>query len=371
MRRRQDVVIAGAGIFGSAIARELARRGIRTTVLEGDATGTATPAAGGMLAPLAEARQPGPFLELALASAARYPAFVASLLEETGADVGFRRGGKLQVAQTDTDAEALAAQFAWQRAAGHDTEWLDMATLHSREPGIARDATAAIFHPDECRVDARRLADALRRAAAAAGATFRTGTALAVLQEGGHATGVALDDGESLEAGSVVIAAGAWSGHIRGPRDLRLYPVRGQMLALNAPHFQPPHVIQSAHCYLIPRRGHIIVGSTMERAGFDAATTESGIAGLHAAATAVIPALARAPVSESWAGLRPATEDGLPILGAEPEVPRLFYATGHFRNGILLAPITGHAIASLIAGENPGLDLRAFSAARFPLATHG
>ena len=371
MSRRQDVVIAGAGIIGCAIARELALRGIATTVLEGEATGTATPAAGGMLAPLAEAEQPGPFLQLALASASRYAAFVASLREETGEDVGFERGGKLQVAQAERDAEALAAHFEWQRAAGHDTEWLDAATLHSREPDIARDATAAIFHPEECRVDARRLARALRMAAAAAGAKFRSGTALAVLQEAGHATGLALDDGDAIEAGTVIIAAGAWSGQIRGPRDLQLRPVRGQMLALDAPHFQPPHVIQSAHCYLVPRRGRIIVGSTMEDAGFNAATTESGVAGLRAAAARIVPALARVAIAESWAGLRPATPDGLPVLGAEPEVPRLFYATGHFRNGILLAPITGYVIAALVAGESPGMDLQAFSASRFPLAAHG
>src|SRR5690606_19637630 len=210
---------------------------------------------------------------------------------------------------------------------------------------------------------------ALWAAAARAGAEFRLGVpAAGVLgADDGRATGVELASGERLEAGAVVVAAGCWSALLGGlPRKLPVEPVRGQMLAVGA---VPPvlgRTIMAEHCYLIPTAdGRVLIGATLERAGFRACVTPAGLRQLVDAATAAVPGLAAAPVVEVWAGLRPGTPDDLPILGADPDVPNLFYATGHYRNGILLTPITAGIVGDLVTGSEPGVPLAPFSPARF------
>ncbi|HEX6940003.1 MAG TPA: glycine oxidase ThiO, partial [Longimicrobiales bacterium] len=358
--RAPDVVIVGGGVIGCALAWELARRGAGVTVVEREVPGrAATWAAGGMLAPVAEAEQPGPFLRLALASLHAWPAFVEAAREASGVPIEYRATGKLCVALDDEQAAALEAAYRWQRAGGHAVDWLDGNQARALEPALSPAVRAGALVAQDHWVDNRALARALWVAATRAGATVRTGIAAVALRSGRASggsmavEGVALDDGETIDAGAVVIAAGCWSGALAGlPRSLPVAPVRGQMVAVRT---VPPvlrRTVMAGHTYLIPRAdGRITIGSTAERAGFRAHVTPAGIASLLTAAMRVAPALADAPLVSTWAGLRPGTPDGCPILGADPDVEGLFYATGHFRNGILLAPITATLLAEAVSGE--------------------
>jgi glycine oxidase len=230
------------------------------------------------------------------------------------------------------------------------------------------------------RVDNRRLGAALWAAAAKAGVRFHLGTAAVEIRTDGGATarvtGVRLEDGTSLTTDRVVVAAGAWSGQLRGlPRALPVRPVRGQMFAVRITGVPDPYApikpalhrtIMTEDCYIVPREGGtVVVGATVEEVGFAAGPTPRGIAGLLAAAARAVPALADLPLVETWAGFRPGTPDGLPILGADPDVAGLYYATGHYRNGILLTPATALLLADELSGRAPALPLDRFGIERF------
>ena len=365
-----DVLVAGAGIIGCAAALELCRRGLRVEVVEPGTPGMeATWAAGGMLSPLGEAPGAGPFLRLGRASLARYPAWVAGIVEASGAAVEYRRHGKLEVAVDEPAEEALRAALGWRRAEGARVEWLGAEEARRLEPALAPSVRGALLLEEDHAVDNRALARALWAAAAGAGVTFRLGARVhAVERSGERATGVRLADGERLAAGAVVVAAGCWSGAVGGlPGPLPVFPVRGQMVAAGA--VPPPIervVVAPGLAYLVPRaEGRVVVGSTMERTGFHAVPTLAGVGGLMAAAARLVPALAEAALLEAWAGLRPGTPDDLPILGEDPRLPGLFYATGHFRNGILLAPITAALIAAQVTGGEPPLAVEGLGVERF------
>lgn len=379
-----DVVIIGAGIIGLATAWELARRGVAVTVVERGTPGqAATWAAGGMLAPLAEARRPGPLLELSLAALERYAAFAEAVRDASGIDVEYTGGGKLVVAMSEAEEAKLREQCEWQRASGFAVELMDGDEAHRREPALSLAVRAALFLPLDCQVENRRLAQALWLATARAGVEFRLGVGAAGVRTSSAADagrrgrgarrsprarvlGVVLADGELIAAERVIVAAGSWSGQLDGlPRDLPVEPVRGQMLAVET---IPPvlrRVVLTPGCYLIPRAGRVIVGATMERVGFRSYPTPAGVHSLLDAAVQAVPALAQAPLLEVWAGLRPGTPDDLPILGPDPAADGLFYATGHFRNGVLLAPVTADILADLVTGETPELELAAFGPERF------
>lgn len=367
-----DVAIIGGGVIGCALAWRLARRGYDVVLFDAGEPGRAASwAAGGMLSPLAEAVQPGPFLDLAVASLARYPEFVRALLDATGTSPDYRTAGKLQLALDDTQVETLRAQRRWQHAAGHRTEWLDAGAARALEPALTPVVRGALLLPDDHSIDPRLLTSGLRAAAVRSGARVYAHTrVISVLTTGDaprHVTGVRLADGATQRAHHAIVAAGAWSGGIDGlPRALPIEPVRGQMLALRPERPRIDHVLLTERCYLIPRSdGRVIVGSTMERAGYQAETTDAALAALREAAIAAVPELARAGVAESWAGLRPATPDALPVIGTDPEVAGLVYATGHFRNGILLTPITVELVEALVAGMEPALSLAPFAPERF------
>jgi glycine oxidase len=370
----ERVVVIGGGVIGASIAWRLARAGADVVVLEDRArAGAATLAAGGMLAPLAEAHAPGAFLDLGLDSLHRWPDFVAELEAETGLAVGYARAGKLIAALSAAEADDLAAAHAWQPRAGlTGTEVLDGAHARGLEPALSPEVRAAVLIHDDHRVDNVALAEALERAARLAGARWLSSCATRLVTAGDRVSGIETAEREPVEADVVVLAAGAWSGQLAGlPRALPVRPVRGQMLALRPARPTFGRTLAGAACYIVPRPdGRVVVGSTMEEAGYDATTTPDGLANLRTAAVRLVPSLGDAARAGAWAGLRPATPDELPILGREPDVHGLVYATGHFRNGILLAPLTADAIAATILGTSD-VDLSAYSAARFEGAAAG
>jgi glycine oxidase len=361
-----DVVVIGAGVQGSSVALRLAQAGRKVVVLERAVPGAeASSAAGGILSPGVEAVEPGPFYALCRASLARYPAFAREVEALSGMSVGLRTLGTLEVALDDDHAKILAARADKILAHGLPVEVLDDAAVRRLEPAISPEARGALFFADEASLDPRALARASYVAAARAGATFVTGQVRRIVTEGGRATGVEHDSGR-IEAGAVVLAAGSWSllveGHGLPAGAVR--PVRGQIAVLDT---RPPllsRVVFSGHGYVVPRPdGRILCGSTMEEVGFEKAVTAGGLRHVLDVGIGIAPALERAPVVETWSNFRPASPDGEPILGTGT-VPGLLYATGHTRNGILLAPITADAIAAAILGRPPPVDLAPFSAAR-------
>jgi glycine oxidase len=363
-----DVAIVGGGIIGCALAAELARRGARVTVVERGQPGMeASSAAAGMLGPRAEADTPGPFLALGVASLAMYPAAIAALREETGIDPEYQRDGILYVALSDGEAARLAARARWQRRAGCPVERLSARDARAAEPELRDDIRMALRFPADHRLDNVRLARAYAVLASRRGAALRTGVAVrSIRAEGGRAVGLETDAGR-VAAGAVVNAAGAWAGELATPgRTVPVRPVRGQMATLTAAHPPVRHAIYSHGVYVVPRRdGRVLVGSTYEDAGFDKRVTGEALAGILARALRLAPVLRDASFTTAWAGLRPGTPDDQPILGADPDVEGLFHATGHYRNGILLAPVTARALAELVLAGRTSYDLTPFSAARF------
>jgi glycine oxidase len=390
-----DVVIVGAGIMGCAVALRLRQRGLSVTLVERAIPGAeASSAAAGILAPQVEADAQGPFLDLALRSRALYPTWIQEIQALTGLDVGYRTEGTLALgpllscdpAAIETGMAALRSRMAWQRQAGLRVSFLDQQQLRDAEPAL-HPCAGALHFPDDHQVEAPLLCRALSQAAALAGARFVTAHVQRVLldPDGSRARGVALE-GEDLLAAHVVIAAGSWSALVAGTPlpQKAVRPVRGQMLELDT---RPPalrhllfgHVPSPADPsteiagYLVPRRdGRIVVGSTMEMVGFRKEVTASGLLRLLTLCAGLSPTLASAEVRHTWAGFRPYTPDGLPLLGPTP-IAGLHLCTGHHRNGILLAPISAEAICAtltsplppvLTSGPLAALDLTPFSVSR-------
>jgi len=363
---RHDVVVIGAGVQGCAVALRLAQAGKDVLVLERSIPGAeASSAAGGILSPGVEAVEPGPFYALCRASLARYAALARELEALAELPVGFRGGGTLEVALDDDHARLLAGRAERLLRHGMPAEVLDGDAVHRLEPGVSRQARGALFFPDEASVDPRLLSRALYLAAHAAGARFRTGQVLRVVQEGGRAVAVEHEAGR-LDADAIVLAAGAWSALVAGsglPRGA-VRPVRGQIALLDTRPRLLSRVVFSDKGYVVPRAdGRVLCGSTMEEVGFEKAVTAGGLNAVLSLAIEIAPGLASAPVLETWSNFRPASPDGWPVLGPSA-VPGLFYATGHTRNGILLTPITADAVAAAVLGQPPPVDLSPFTAGR-------
>lgn len=362
-----DVLVVGGGIIGAACARTLTARGKRVLVVDaGTKAGAATTASAGMLAPLAETTANDPLLSLRIRGRDLYHQLVPALQQETGLDVGLWAEGIVQVAFTPQDVDHLKGEISWQRQQGFPVEWLEADELRERCPGISPAALGAALFPEDGALEPPALLEALARSAAARGAAFRRGERVETLViEDNRVTGVRTPT-ETISAGAVLLAAGCWSGRVGGlPRPLSVEPVRGQMTALEWPSGEPRAIVFAHHGYILTRRGEAIVGSTMEHVGFDASVSDDAIAQLLGTARLVYPALEHAPELRRWAGLRPGTPDGRPIIGRDPQVEGLWYATGHGRNGILLAGITAELVAAVIAGEAVESDLSPVSPARF------
>ncbi len=361
-RSGADVAIVGGGIIGCALARELAGRGARVTILERKEPGAeASGAAAGMLAPQAEGLPPGPLFDLALESRSLYPAWTAALAEETGIDVGYRRAGILRCAVPEGAASAEPPR--WQRGRGLAVEEKNAGEIAGLTHGAASEQIrSAVFFPDDAVVDNSRLTRALWKSCELRGVTFALGkTALRFALSGGRCVGVETDGG-LIEAPQVVNAAGAWAS-FDPAFPVPVEPVRGQIVEIEAPEPALPSVVWSHEVYVVPRAGAWLLGSTMERVGFEKQVTAGAVERLIAAAARLLPGVERSAFRQAWAGLRPGTSDELPLLGAT-RLPGLFLAAGHFRNGILLAPVTALALADDLSGGR-ARDLAPFSPARF------
>jgi glycine oxidase len=338
----------------------------------GAAGAGASHAAAGMLAACAEA-EPGEeaLVVLGRESQARWPAFAAELFELSGVDVELRPEGTLLIALTADDQARLTHQLVFQQRLGLPLQWISAAETRRREPHLAGKLAGAVFSPEDTQVDNRKLVTALRLAAEAAGASITEHRAVsAISSRGGRVDGVVLGDGTKVRADVVVLAAGAWARSIEGiGRELRppVRPIKGQMLALRMNPTAPllSHVVWAPSAYLVPRRdGRLLVGATVEEKGYDAALTAGGVLTLLEAAWRAVPAIEELPIDEMWVGHRPGSRDDAPILGAGP-LDGLIYATGHHRNGILLAPITADAIARLALDGVADAAIRPFGIERF------
>jgi glycine oxidase len=367
MTTTADVLVAGGGAVGAACAWALCRAGATVRVIQPPAlAGEAWRASAGMLAAQIEADANDPGWALDLAGREFYREHAAVLRAESGIDIGLLECGVVQLALHEADAAPLRARVAWQQARGQQAEWLDPEVVRSRWPWLAP-SVGAFWSPNDGALDPLRLVDAFRTASQRAGAEWITDRVRSIDRTGNTLLG-AIGDRGRYPAGAVVIASGAWAGSCLDlPRPLPVRPVRGQMAAFPWPDGVDPAVVYGAGGYLLCRGMELLAGSTMEEAGFDAAVTEAGRTGIQQRASAVYPALRRMSPTRTWAGLRPGTPDGRPIVGAEPALPGLWYAAGHGRKGIVLAGVTAERIAASIighAGDDPrfaALDPARFS----------
>lgn len=360
-----DVVVLGGGVIGCGIARTLTMRGAQVTLIDPRKVGGgASQASAGMLAPFSEGRHDPVLLTLGARSLETYDSLIDGLRAE-GLTVGYSRDGSIDVALDAAGAAALddvADALAVDRT---ECERLDRRSLLAREPSIAPGAVAGLAIPAHGAVDVPALVAALWQSAASRGAQLMRSRARRV-RRGGNTLCVETDQG-AVTARQVVLTAGCWSGEIvlEGVPALPVEPVRGQLLRLHADE-SPAHTLWGPGCYLVPwRNGTVLVGATVERVGFDERSTVEGVRQLMEAAVGLLPMLSRAVFDEVRVGLRPATPDDRPILGASRQIDGLFYATGHYRNGALLAPLTADSVADLVMGTSLDEIWSSCSPARF------
>ena len=373
-----DVVIVGGGVIGLSIARELALRGARgvTVVERGEFGKEASWAAGGILAPQVEADRPDEFFELACASRDLYPVFARALENETGIDVQLDQTGTLYLGFTEDDEREMRRRFDWQTRVGFRVEWLSGEEARRLEANVSPNARCALRFPDDWQVENRRLTEALLVSNRSLGVQLIANSEVrSVRIEEGRATGVETAT-TMIDAMTVVIAAGAWSSEIgismTNSPAAQIEPVRGQMLCFQTKPAFAHHVVYSSSGYLVPRRdGRCLAGSTTENVGFDKAVTDEGTVSIKSMAFEIAPALKSAAIVDSWAGFRPHAPDDLPVLGPAGDVAGLFYSTGHYRNGILLAPITAEIIADAVIDGKSSRWLEIFSPDRFRLVAAG
>jgi glycine oxidase len=346
-----DIIVVGAGVIGTAIARELGRRGAAVRVFEGRTVGAgATQASAGVLAPFIEAPRAGPLLDLAVRSLDMYDTYINELLEEAGVDVEYRRCGTLEVAVDDAAAEGLQRDAAL-RQLHVAFEWLDQTGVRGLEPALPEAVRGALFIPIHGYVSARQLIEALSWAALRHGVVLETGRRIAAIQSLADCVEMTAEDGTRWSAAAAVLATGTWVGQLGvdelAARSVR--PVRGQLIRLGWRTEPIRRILWGRDCYIVPNRdGSILVGATVEEVGFDERTTAAGVRDLLDAACEFLPVAWGATFEEARVGLRPATSDGLPIIGPSVVLRGVTYATGHYRNGILLAPVTASLVSDWV-----------------------
>lgn len=367
-----EVIIIGGGVIGLTIVRALAQRGVRELMLieRGQPGAEASWAAGGILAPQVEADHQDEFLQLACASRDLYPEFAESLKEETGVDVELDTTGTLCLGFAPGDEAEMRRRYEWQQGEGLEVEWLSGDEARRLEPCVSAEVRCALRFPRDFQIENRRLISALVRTNEELGVQLIAGSSVnSVRIRHDRVCGVETSNG-FVEAPVVVVAAGAWASSIKSPDAklpaITIEPVRGQMLCFEARPQIARHVIYSSRGYLVPRRdGRLLAGSTAEHVGFDKRVTDEGMNAIKSMALEIAPGMAALPIIDSWAGFRPRAKDGLPVLGPCEGIAGLFYATGHYRNGILLAPITGKVMVDAIVDGVVPEGIQAFSPNRF------
>ncbi len=366
-----DVAIAGAGLIGGSIALELARAGLRVGLFDRQEPGREASWAGaGILSPAPESAGMIPLVPLARASMAIYAEFVRMVEEISGQSAGYRPKGTLQALFTRDAREELSTVIALHHGLGLKAEPLSAEDARELEPSLSEDIEAGVLRPEEASVDNRALTQAVLEAARRSGVQFFSTSAVeAIRREDGRCVGLSLKN-ERVEAHWTVIAAGCFSANIGGAAAYApVRPAKGQMTALRADGLRIERVLWSEKIYLVPRNdGRILAGATVEYAGFDKGLTAGGVEKILAGAIELSPGLANARVEESWAGLRPDSPDHLPILGPT-DIDGLLIATGHFRSGILLTPITARLVGEWVTQQRVSVDWDRFSPMRFQSAS--
>lgn len=355
-----DVIVVGGGLMGMLSARELTQAGCSVAVVERNEAGReASWAGGGILSPLYPWRYPDPVSALASWSQQRYPQLLDAIYKESGIDPQYQRSGLLVL---DTDERAKAESWAtkWQV----NLQYADNAEVHQLEPHLAKGANDGLWLPDVGQVRNPRLAQSLKKSILNQGVSiFENSPVEQLLLENELVKGVKLAAGE-LHADKVVIAGGAWSAQLLAETGIELpvKPIRGQMILFKAEPGLVSHIVLSQDRYVIPRKdGRVLVGSTLEDAGFQKQTTDQARDELYAEALRLIPELEKYPVEHHWAGLRPASPDGVPFICAHPGISGLFINTGHYRNGVVLGLASCHLLRNLVLGETCILESQPYT----------
>ena len=351
-----NVAIIGGGINGSSIAYHLSKMGRKVIMIEKDQLACqASSAAAGMLAAQAEIEQDGPLFQLAIKSQAMFSTLSSELFEYTGIDIEYVNKGMLKIAETEEIAVEVKKQVSFQGNWDPSIKWLDSKEIREMEPALSPSVAGGMYLPNDGHVQPVKLTQAFAKAAVYFGAEIRENTeVLSFIYDNGRVKGVKTTDGV-IHCDQVVVATGAWAAKLmrESGLDINVYPVKGECFSIRTEKpFINTTIFSDKRCYLVPKQnGEIYIGATMIENTFDTTVTPRGIATLLERATQLVPQMKDAAWERVWAGIRPQTGDGFPYLGEHPSWKGLFVAAGHFRNGILLSPITGKLVADLLAGR--------------------
>lgn len=364
-----DVAVIGGGVIGCSVAYHAAKLGARVALFEADTLSSgASGAAAGMLNAQAEAHSPGPMLDLMLKSRTMHHTLGPELYEATNLDPEHVWDGTLRVAHEESFAAKLKESYEWQRERGLAAKWLSGEDIRGIEASVSKGAICGMFLPDDGQVNSRRLVGAMSKAARKKGANiYEHSPVRRLVSSGDSITGIETDSGE-IAAGCVVLAGGYASGSLLAPLGVGVpvFPVKGETVTLSGASHHLSANVWDDGCYVVPKRdGRVVIGATEVPDDTDRRPTLGGVSQLTGAATKLLPSLAGATFSGAWGGLRPGTPDELPILGGIEGLGGFLLATGTYRNGILLAPVIGSAIAALALGGEPDLDLSPFALSRF------
>lgn len=369
----QSIIVLGGGIIGLSCAFEAARRGMKVTLIEpAELGGQASGAAAGMLAPYSEnTDQPDSFFQLSLLSLRHYPKWVEIIEELSGISVEWVRSGSVNVLLHEADVLPMQTRLRWQNAYGAEAELVGAEQLRKLEPQLVKSAVAGVYTPHESHIYAPKLVAALEAACRKLGVLFVTQAGevndVIVHAEGG-VTVLAKELLQPIHAERLVVCAGAWSGDYEGWFGLTIpiHPIRGQICSFEHRPEEVHHMVFSSQAYWVGKlNGRLVCGASEDVAGFDTQVTERGIGRLIRSSNQLFPYLEGKPMANRWAGLRPATRDGLPLIGAVEGIPNVFMAAGHYRNGILLSPVTASIIVDLLEGKPTELPISTFSPNRF------
>jgi glycine oxidase len=365
MKKSADVIIIGAGIIGAACAWRLASTGAKVNVYDRNAPGTgASQAALGLLGFHNRPEMPAPFNEMCHLSRNYYPATIEKLFELTGRRLDYREGGQLSIAFDEEDLVELDKMYHENTSQDISVERPTREEALQLAPGLNPEVKGSLFFPDDSWVDNTALNQAFVRASELVGAVYKRGEVQSIERALGRVIGIRVA-GELIKADWVVLAAGCWSNKINNVPLLPLYPVRGQALMVSGQSIQ--RVVMSPRGYLVPKgKSQTMIGATVERVGFNESNTLGGLQELSYAGLEIAPLIGRSEFLGAWAGLRPGTEDNLPLIGPFKELPNLIAATGHFRNGILFSPLTADMVKAAIVGSDSPISMEPFRPDRTP-----